>query len=91
MQSNFFNDYNAGWVGCRGYVECEDIESDPDQFCQQEMEDMREGQRGSFVNCTTEGLLIFAEEVVVHGRMPIFQIFVPAKEMINVVNRLTDD
>ena len=32
-------------------------------FIQQEMEDIREGQRDSSVNCTTEDLLIFAEEL----------------------------
>ncbi|MCI5121061.1 MAG: hypothetical protein D3908_07720, partial [Candidatus Electrothrix sp. AUS4] len=32
-------------------------------FIQQEMEEVREGQRDSSVNCTTEDLLVFAEEV----------------------------
>lgn len=32
-------------------------------FIQQEMEDVQEGQRDSSVNCTTEDLLVFAEEV----------------------------
>ena len=32
-------------------------------FIRQETEDVRERQRGSSINCTTEDLLIFAEEV----------------------------
>ncbi|MCI5158273.1 MAG: hypothetical protein D3906_07480 [Candidatus Electrothrix sp. AUS1_2] len=32
-------------------------------FIRQDMEDVRKGQRGSSVNCSTEDLLIFAEEV----------------------------